>query len=80
VGLLSREIHCTTCNFEGNAKTIHKGSLAVEIALWLCFLAPGFIYTIWRMTAGKYSGCPQCKSERVVDLKKWNERASNRAA
>lgn len=78
MGLFFREIHCTQCKYEGKAKTIHKGSVVLQLFLFLCGIVPGVIYTIWRMTAGKYSGCPDCKGANVVDLEKW--RARNRGA
>jgi len=68
------KIHCTTCEYEGKHKNYTKGSLMIEIALWLLFIFPGVIYTIWRNTSGKYKGCPDCKSESVVELKRWNKR------
>ncbi len=46
------------------AKT--QGSLLLELLLWLFFILPGVIYTIWRRS-GK-PGCPHCGSEQVVPL------------
>jgi hypothetical protein len=70
----TKKIHCMDCNYEGAVKTYTKGSFAVEILLWLCFLLPGLIYSMWRITSGRYDGCPDCKSEKAIDLKKWQAR------
>lgn len=67
-------VHCLDCGYEGEPKKITKGSFILEIFLWLLFLLPGFIYSIWRLTSGRYYGCPDCKSEKILSLKKWQER------
>ena len=63
------EIRCPNCGYEGKAKRYTKGSLLVEIILWLCFLLPGFLYSCWRLST-RYWGCPECKYEHVVRIKK----------
>jgi len=74
MSLLSAKIHCAECGYEGRSKTFVKGSFIVEALLWFCFLLPGLIYSMWRATSGRYQGCPECKSRRVINLKKWNKR------
>ena len=37
---MSEEIVCTSCGYVGESKTITKGSMGVEIILWLCLLKP----------------------------------------
>jgi ssDNA-binding Zn-finger/Zn-ribbon topoisomerase 1 len=58
-------IKCPNCGYEGEAKTYTKGSLAVEIVLWLFFLLPGLIYSVWRLSS-RYEGCPKCGYEHVA--------------
>jgi hypothetical protein len=43
------------------------GSILIEIILWLCFLVPGFIYTIWRHSSTKQV-CGTCGSKDVIPV------------
>jgi DNA-directed RNA polymerase subunit RPC12/RpoP len=61
-------IRCTNCGYEGKAKKFVKGSLAVEIVLWLLIIVPGLIYSVWRLST-KYWGCPKCEWRNVVKIK-----------
>ena len=56
---------CRACGYHGKPKKITKGSIWLEIALWICFLFPGIIYTVWRLTS-KYKACPLCKSAEII--------------
>jgi predicted Zn-ribbon and HTH transcriptional regulator len=56
---------CIKCGVNCNSVTITKGSIFIEIVLWLIFLLPGSIYSIWRFV-NKYKGCPSCKSESLI--------------
>jgi len=62
------KIECTNCKFTGSAKLFTPGSLAIEIVLWLCFLIPGLIYSLWRHSV-RYWGCPECGWKYVRRLK-----------
>ena len=42
---------CLRCGFTGQTKTATPGHFALELVLWLCFFVPGFIYSVWRLTA-----------------------------
>jgi hypothetical protein len=57
--------HCMTCGTESKPVTRVKGSLLIEIVLWLCFLVPGLIYSIWRLTS-KQQICSSCNSTTLV--------------
>lgn len=48
---MAKAVHCPRCGFDGYTKTVTPGSFAMELFLWLLFLLPGFIYSIWRLTA-----------------------------
>jgi hypothetical protein len=50
---------CTNCYEFTLGTTITKGSIAIEIVLWLCFLIPGIIYSIWRLTT-RHKACHRC--------------------
>ena len=58
-------VSCPNCKYNGEGKYRTKGSLLIEIILWLCFLLPGIIYTIWRLNSRGWV-CPQCEFEHVI--------------
>ena len=63
--MAKQQFVCTTCGFIGSPKKVVKGSILIEIILWLAFLIPGLIYSIWRLTT-KYDACPKCKNTSMV--------------
>ena len=65
------QIACSNCGYIGKSKRIPKGSMAVEIILWLCFIVPGLIYSIWRMSS-YHAACPICGSQNLVPLNSPN--------
>lgn len=62
---MSDELVCTICGHVGSSKTITKGHFALEVILWLCFLVPGFIYSVWRHTS-RYEACPVCNNSKLL--------------
>jgi hypothetical protein len=62
-----KEMYCVNCGTRGRPKTITKGSIIIEVFLWLMFLLPGLIYSIWRH-ASRYKGCPKCKAPNMIPL------------
>lgn len=56
---------CTACGYVGKRDRIKKGNLLVEIFLWLFFLVPGLIYSVWRLSS-KYDVCPNCKKPSLI--------------
>ena len=64
---MSQNQLCTNCGYQGKPKTITKGSIIMELALWICFLLPGLIYSIWRLSS-RYEGCPECDASNMVPL------------
>ncbi len=63
--MAKQQFVCTTCGFIGSPKKIVKGSILIELVLWLAFLVPGLIYSIWRLTT-KYDACPKCKNASMI--------------
>ncbi len=59
---------CANCGITAIPKRFTKGNILIEIILWLFFIIPGLIYSIWRMST-KENICPSCKSPNPVDLK-----------
>lgn len=58
---------CRDCGTVGEPKRETRGSMLMEIVLWICFLIPGLIYSIWRLTT-RYDACPACASRNLVPL------------
>ena len=58
---------CKACGHVGVPESRVRGSLAIEIILWLCLIIPGLIYSIWRM-GSRFSACAKCASEDIIPL------------
>lgn len=58
---------CSACGTIGRSKTVTRGSIAIEIILWLCFLVPGLIYSIWRLTT-RTDACAACGSPALLPI------------
>lgn len=69
---------CMTCGATGFPVSVIKGAFGTELLLWLFFLVPGLIYSIWRSTT-RCMACPSCGSTQIVPLstpmgmKMWEE-------
>jgi len=61
------EFICPSCGYIGKPKTVVRGSFLMEVVLWLFFLVPGLIYSIWRLT-GKEKVCPSCGQKGMIPL------------
>lgn len=57
--------HCMTCGTDGPSVSQTRGSMAIEIVLWLCFIVPGLIYSLWRLTTRR-PVCGTCGSATLV--------------
>jgi hypothetical protein len=64
---MAREEICSNCGHTGKAKKVTKGSTLIELVLWLCFIIPGLIYSLWRLTS-RHLACPQCGATNMVPL------------
>jgi len=58
---------CTNCGYVGNPISITRGDFAIEVLLWLFFLVPGIIYSVWRL-ASRYAACPKCKAPNTIPV------------
>ncbi len=57
---------CTTCGAQTDmpqSKT--RGSFVVEIILWLAFIIPGLLYSLWRQSTRK-KVCPACGNATLI--------------
>lgn len=59
------DVLCRTCGHVGAPETKTPGSILIELLLWLCFLVPGLIYSIWRHTA-RHKVCRSCRHPGVI--------------
>lgn len=57
--------HCMTCGTDATPSSAVKGSFLIEIILWACFIVPGLIYSVWRVSS-RYQACPDCGSIAIV--------------
>ena len=62
---MAKELVCTSCGYIGKPKRITKGNIGIEIILWLTFIIPGLIYSLWRLSS-RYDGCAKCKNATLV--------------
>jgi hypothetical protein len=58
---------CSTCGTVCNPIKVTKGSIAIEIVLWLFMILPGIIYSLWRLTS-RYEGCPKCGAKNIIPI------------
>jgi hypothetical protein len=56
---------CTECFRMEEPDTIIEGSDRKELLLWLCGLAPGFLYCYWRHQ-NRVKICPHCSSGELI--------------
>lgn len=68
-------LYCPTCGSVGAPTTRTKGSFLIEVLLWCCFIIPGVIYSLWRVTS-REKACPACGASGMipVDSPKAKER------
>jgi hypothetical protein len=50
----------------------------MEVFLWLLFLLPGFIYSIWRLCA-RYQGCPMCGEKNLIPMEMYRAELQRQA-
>lgn len=59
--------YCTNCGVVAYPKTVTPGSIGIELLLWLFFIIPGLIYSIWRLAA-QHKACPSCGARNMISL------------
>lgn len=62
---MAKEMVCTSCHTKAQPKKLTPGSFLIELFLWLCFLVPGFVYSLWRISSKKDT-CRECGSLDLV--------------
>ena len=58
---------CARCGTVSSGISHTRGSMLVELILWLCFLVPGIIYSVWRISS-RHTVCPSCQSPDVIPV------------
>ena len=59
---------CSICSYKDKPITFRRGSGKLEIALWICGILPGLLYTLWR----NYTAilvCPNCERASMISTK-----------
>lgn len=56
---------CAQCGSVGAPRKVAPGSFLVELALWICFILPGLIYSLWRVSS-KRPTCRACGAIRTM--------------
>jgi hypothetical protein len=59
------QMYCQNCGSIAAPTKRVRGSFFIELILWLCFLVPGLIYSIWRLTT-KELVCPKCGAPNMI--------------
>ena len=65
---------CLKCGHVGEPASYTPGSMAIEVVLWLCFLLPGLVYSLWRLSARR-PACACCGSLEMVPVNSPTGRA-----
>lgn len=59
------ELFCKDCESVVAPGTATPGSIWIELVLWMCFLVPGLIYSLWRINRRR-EVCATCGSANLV--------------
>jgi hypothetical protein len=62
-----KQMVCLRCHETDFPLRKTSGSIIIELALWLFFIIPGIIYSIWRGNSTKLV-CRSCESDDLVPL------------
>ena len=58
-------MYCSRCGTVGEPAREIPGSFALELLLWLLFILPGLIYSVWRLCSAK-DACIRCGDPRLI--------------
>lgn len=56
---------CMVCEYAGPPKKKTEGSFLLEVVLWILFIVPGLLYSIYRQTT-RHDVCRQCGAGVLV--------------
>lgn len=60
-------LYCPSCGTTSDGTTHTRGSIFIELALWLCFLLPGLVYSVWRLSS-RQQVCPCCRNPGLIPI------------
>lgn len=60
-----KDRYCISCGHQGPSVRVTKGSVLIELVLWICFIIPGLIYSVWRVSS-RHDACMSCGSTSLV--------------
>ena len=63
----SAPLICTSCGSGASGRTKTPGSFWIEVLLWISFIVPGVIYSVWRLTARKRV-CEYCSAGTLIPI------------
>ena len=56
---------CVTCGTVGPGRRHTPGSFLIEVVLWCMMIAPGLLYSLWRISARRQV-CAACGAGQLV--------------
>lgn len=62
---MSKEMYCPNCGTVAKPKKVVRGWFLMEVFLWLLFILPGVLYSLWRLTT-KVPTCPKCGAPNMI--------------
>lgn len=65
LGPAPKDFLCKSCGAVGPARRVTPGSFLLELILWLCFLVPGILYSIYRISL-RHNACGNCLSRDII--------------
>lgn len=60
-----REKICLACGSVAKPKLFTPGNILIELVLWILFIVPGVIYSLWRHGSRRYV-CRVCGAQEIV--------------
>lgn len=75
---MAKPLLCTRCLTSARPRTEVRGSIWVEIVLWLFMIVPGLIYSTWRLTT-KRKVCPACGGPDLIPTSSPRARSLTRS-
>lgn len=65
--IMTQTLICSSCGYTGPSVAKIKGSPILELFIWLFFILPGLIYSIWRGST-KNKVCPVCGNTNMIPI------------
>ena len=62
---LNKKYLCTECGCQRDPINAKRGLLVIEIFMWLLYILPGVIYSIWRRVR-TLQVCPKCRNPSII--------------